>query len=406
MMATIVFFLPLFVYLLFAGRFDFIYLTTKTNYFILLADAFLHGQFHLRLIPITPLNDLSFFNNHAYLYWPPLPSILMLPLVSLFGTKISDILILAITAAFPPLLLFLILKELRKIKLIKIKENFIALLSLFFAFGTCYFSISVQGTVWFTSQIVALLVFLLALLFIIRFSRTNKLIDFLIASFTFAAIAFARMTLLATFPLFVYFIFKRKRAFIFPFLIIFITSLILLGVYNFKRFNSFWETGLKFHNMNLRYRDNFLKFGPLSLTYLPHNFFYTIINPLMVTSQFPFVNPDPEGNSLLITSPLFLLLFLSLVKKVKLTKQRKTFSGIVFLTLVLTVLPILCYLGSGWFQFGNRYLLDCVPLAIILLAIILPLIPKRLFYILFFTSIIINTLGALWLLSLAPYLYF
>ena len=392
--------------MLFAGRFDFVYLTTKTNYFILLADAFLHGQLHLRLIPTTPLDDLSFLNNRAYLYWPPLPSILMLPLVSLFGTKISDIFILAIIAAFPPLLLFLILKELRKIKLIKIKENFIVLLSLFFAFGTCYFSISIQGTVWFTSQIVALLVFLLALLFIIRFSHTNKLIDFLIASFAFAAIVFTRMTLLTTLPLFLYFIFKRKRVFIFPFLIIFMSSLALLGIYNFKRFNSFFETGLRFHNMNLRYRDNFLKFGPLNLVYLPHNFFYTIINPLMVTPRFPFIDLDPEGNSLLTTSPLFLLLFLPLVKRVKLTTQRKTFSGIVFLTLALTVFPILCYLGSGWFQFGSRYLLDCVPLAIILLAIILPAVSKRLFYVLFIISIIINTLGALWLLSLAPYLYF
>ena len=56
-----------------------------------LADAFLHSQFHLRILPPT-IRDLIFINGKYYLYWPPFPAILMMPFVALFGVSFSDIL--------------------------------------------------------------------------------------------------------------------------------------------------------------------------------------------------------------------------------------------------------------------------------------------------------------------------
>src|ERR1051325_6712994 len=42
-------------------------------YYNYLADAFLHGQLHLRLLPPV-LNDLVEYGGQFYLYWPPLPA--------------------------------------------------------------------------------------------------------------------------------------------------------------------------------------------------------------------------------------------------------------------------------------------------------------------------------------------
>src|SRR5688572_16233902 len=89
-------FLLLFENPLFASIFAFaIYLTlatakgspfrvTETAYFNFLADSFLHGQLHLRLMPET-LHDISFFNGKYYLYWPPMPAIVLMPFVAVFG---------------------------------------------------------------------------------------------------------------------------------------------------------------------------------------------------------------------------------------------------------------------------------------------------------------------------------
>src|SRR5262245_46041565 len=53
-------------------------------YFNYLADAFVHGQLYLRLLPIST-HDLSFFNEKYYLYWPPMPAVVLMPFVALFG---------------------------------------------------------------------------------------------------------------------------------------------------------------------------------------------------------------------------------------------------------------------------------------------------------------------------------
>lgn len=47
-------------------------------YFNYLADAFLHRQLNLWILPET-LHDLSLFQGKVYLYWEPLPAILIMP---------------------------------------------------------------------------------------------------------------------------------------------------------------------------------------------------------------------------------------------------------------------------------------------------------------------------------------
>src|SRR5262245_28523980 len=66
-------------------------LPSKVAYFNYLADAFLYGQLKLRMIPFTT-HDLILFNEGYYLYWPPLPAVILMPLVAIFGVNFSDIL--------------------------------------------------------------------------------------------------------------------------------------------------------------------------------------------------------------------------------------------------------------------------------------------------------------------------
>src|SRR5687768_4979442 len=63
---------------------------TSYAYYNYLADAFLHGQLHLR-VPAPQLHDLSFYNGHHYLYWAPLPAVVLMPFVAVFGVRFSDV---------------------------------------------------------------------------------------------------------------------------------------------------------------------------------------------------------------------------------------------------------------------------------------------------------------------------
>ena len=64
--------------------------TSQFAYYNYLADALLHGQIDLRVLPPTTA-DLSLFHGRYYLYWPPLPAILLMPFVALFGVHFSDV---------------------------------------------------------------------------------------------------------------------------------------------------------------------------------------------------------------------------------------------------------------------------------------------------------------------------
>ena len=69
---------------------DSLFAKSPFPYYNYLADAFLHGQFHLRLIP-PDVHDLIKFSGNYYLYWPPFPSIVIMPIIAVFGVNVSDI---------------------------------------------------------------------------------------------------------------------------------------------------------------------------------------------------------------------------------------------------------------------------------------------------------------------------
>src|SRR6185312_8629296 len=59
------------------------------THFVLQASSFLHGRFD---IPNPPpwLNDLAFFRNKYYVPFGPIPAIILMPVVAIIGTSISQ----------------------------------------------------------------------------------------------------------------------------------------------------------------------------------------------------------------------------------------------------------------------------------------------------------------------------
>ena len=395
----------LFIYLLFAGRGIFQFHTTQRNFFSLQAYSWLQGRFDLAVLP-NDITDLSIYKGKAYMYYPPLPAVFALPFVVVFGVGVSDVFYTAFYSSIAPVFLYLMLQKAKKAKLIpQLSDNYLIILTLFFAFGTVFFYLSLLGTVWFTSQILAILTLIISLYFLFSFAYDKKQNSFVLSVILLCLSFWGRLELILAFPLYFYLLFitknPKKTKIFFIILSILFLNFAIYFVYNYFQFNNFFESGLNYIQNDPRFIEQ-KRIGFFNFKYLLHNSYYFLINPLKFKTSFPFIYPDPEGNSMFSTSPLFILLFGLLSKK--LFSKKVFFISInLFLSGVIALL-FLFYGSTGWFQFGYRYALDVIPLLILALAFVIGKFPKSVVVGLFLLSVAINVMGAIWMLQLAPYL--
>ena len=332
---------------------------TQTAYFNYLADSFLHGQLHLRLLPPT-LHDLSFFQGRYYLYWPPMPAIVLAPFVAVFGVHFSDIFFTILLASVNVGIVALLLRAATREKLIESDEVMRALLVLFFAFGTVQITLALFGRVWFTAQQIGFffvgLAYLVALLWEGRFA-------FFVTGLLIACAMLTRNHLLfvgiwPAWHLLRKYWEHRPRPyasfalFLLPILVL---GLLFLG-YNYVRFESPFELGIRYHRMHPFFVEDYQKYGAFNIHYLPINFFYQYIR-----YPFPVTGETSMGGSLFLLSPVFFYVFPGII-----SRYRSMDTWMLFVSILAASVPILLLMGTGWIQFGPRYTLDfSVPLLLL-----------------------------------------
>ncbi len=331
--------------------------TSIYPYFNYLADAFLHGQLNLRLLPPMQL-DLIHLKENYYLYWPPFPAILLLPWIAIWGVGFWDIPFTIFLGGINVGLMALLLRECDQHKIIELSAVKRGILVLFFGFGTVYITMVPMGRVWFTSIVIGVSCVLLAYLAAIRYQGRKA---FFLAGLAMAGALATRNHLLFAGIWPAWYLIRRHKSAGFHQLIRFIlvgvtpvlSFAILLAIYNYVRFGNPLDVGLKFHLMSEFFYKDFQKYGAFNLYYLPTNFYYQLI-----AYPFPTRAETFMGGSLFLLSPVFFIALLAL------WKERFSWSTwILFLTMVVVDIPILLLMGTGWVQFGPRYTLDfIVPL--------------------------------------------
>lgn len=395
-----IFIIILFVYLFFAGRFKFYFPKTNRDYFTRLSFSFLQGKLDIPDPGYIP-NDLSLYNGHYYLYRGPLPSIILMPIVFIFDPQISDILYTAVLGALDVMFLYLLMKEFCRYQRLKIPEKNLIFLIILYALGGVHFYLSVLGTMWFTSQIVSVAAFNLSLLFLFRTLNKKNNYTSLYLSLIFLGLSIlGRYTFIFSFPFFLYMIYRLKmddRVIKWLSLIFIPLTIITLAYYNYLRFGSVFESGLRYMQLHSRYISDLLNYGYFNLHFVLYNLYFLIFNTKI---------PDSEGTSIFITSPLFILLIVSLFKKHFFTVKNKFISSSIIITVVLILFPALVFNGTGWFQWGYRYALDIYPLLFLLLLIIINKYSNKVILTLVTLSILINLYGTLWMMEFAKHSYF
>lgn len=318
--------------------------------FVDLADSFLHGRLYFGT-EVKNVYDASYYKDNFF--WPlgPLPAVLLMPFVAIFGQAVYQGLVQFLLVCLSFILLFKIAKKILEDKLDAIW------LSFGFVFGSAYIGVALLPWSWQFGQIVATL-FLLAALYEYLYYRRW----FLIGLFLALAIA-ARMDLILALVYFIAMLLvteKKRFANLISLLLPIGMSIFLLLLYNYYRFDNALDQGYMLQtltNMELQGNRNAALW---SLIHIPANFYYFFFRgpdgvflPGTKILTYPFLQADHWGMSVFFTSPLFLWIVNAQFKK-----KEVLFAAI---TAIILAIAIFGYYGIGYMQYGYRYALDFYP---------------------------------------------
>ena len=300
---------------------------------------------------VLGLAEIVPFNGSHFVVYPPMPAVLLIPFVALFGTTFDQGLMSIFLAGLCVAATWLMLK---KTGANKSKALWLAAL---FGFGTCFWFISSVGSSWYIEHVAAVLFLTLAIIFAL--ARKNPFLIGVMLGFAFLS----RLPVILSFPFFLLLIYEQNSTWKprFKQATYFLVGLgILVGVYelyNFGRWGSFSDLGYSL--IPGIQQDPYFTNGIFNLTYIPRHIYAIFFQGPILLSNFPYFEPNWMGLGLFFTTPAFIYIF-----KGPWNRLSK------YATLaVVCILPILITHGTvGFTQFGYRFSLDFTPFLLLLTA--------------------------------------
>jgi hypothetical protein len=331
---------------------------TEANNYVYLAQAFLEG--HTWIHWPGPRIDALPWHGLYYVIEAPVPAILLLPFVKIWGLHVNQSLLgvvcigVALGAAWDILS--------------KLGVNVAARvwLSIFLFTGTDLWWCSTLGGVWFIAHLGAVAFTMLALREIFGNER-----GWLVAFFGCLA-AGCRFSSILALPVYAIFlagkinfrqglIYSIKILFktLSPFIGVTIGGLILWLCYNEARWHVPNDIG---YNEWYKY-DPFGSggAGPFQLRFLPYEFSSFFLALPRHIHHWPWIVAPITGQSLIFTSPALLLAFFAKGDRLKIY-------GLWVVTLLIAA-PSFIYYANGFEQFGMRHALDFEPFLLVLMGL-------------------------------------
>jgi hypothetical protein len=325
-------------------------------------------MYPLRGEPETiPASEIVGRSTVRLVSFPPFPAVVMLPLVAIWGLHFNDVLFTALWAALNPMLLFLLLRDLRTRGLSSRSATDDLWLTAMFGVGSVYYFCSVIGQVWFTAEIVGVTISIAYVWASIGARRP-------VLAGACVALGFATRPPWLVVPLFLFEAWRAaggregvrtpagRRA---------LTSLLLrfgapivagglaLAVYNYARFKNPFEFGHRF--MPVQWQERMFRFGLFNYHFLSRNLAAALVLLPRIMTRYPYVKVSQHGMSLLVTSP-------NLAYTV-LPQEPSPLTKPLWLTIAAVAIPSLLYQNSGYVQWGYRFSLDYMVYFMVLLAI-------------------------------------
>jgi hypothetical protein len=400
-------------FLALASRGSFRFGQSAYPHHVLIADAWLHGQLHVREEVLAEragafqrelrarveasraargqtladaewerirarnrppvLHDWSVVDGKHYGYFSPLPAALLVPLVALFGLGASDVLVSCLLGAGTVFLAYDLLRQAARRGAFALETRAGVALALVLGLGTVHLYLTVVAHVWFLSQVVACFFLTLALTSVLRAERGVGWAA--AAGAALGASFLARKSELATLPFFVWALWSASRSFgpawrrelvqrALAFGLPLAAAALAQLAFNHARFGAWLEDGLRYQlesGANPRFIADYRAHGVFSLHWVPRNLWHYLANPFPVKRPDGAWSFDPDGNSLFLVTPALFLVLPALRARANLVRAA-------WLACACSMVVLLTFFGTGWYGFGNRYLLDLLPLALLLIA--------------------------------------
>jgi hypothetical protein len=324
--------------------------------------------------------------------FPPFPAVVMLPFVAIWGLQFNDVLFTALWAALNPMLLFLLLRDLKARGLSSRTATDDLWLTAMFGVGSVYYFCAVVGQVWFTAQIVAVTLSIGYVWASIGARRP-------VLAGICVALGFATRPPWIVIPLFLFEAVRAAggasgvrtpsgRRSLISSLLRFAAPILIGGValaaYNYARFRNPFEFGHRF--MPVQWQERMFRFGLFNYHFLSRNLAAALVLLPRIMTHYPYVKISQHGMSLLVTSP-------NLAYTV-MPQEPSPLTRPLWLTVAAVALPDLLYQNSGYVQWGYRFSLDFMVYLMVILAIGNRRL-TRLFKTLLIVAIVINLLLAI-----------
>jgi hypothetical protein len=324
---------------------------TPYNNFVLLAQALLHGHAWIDW-PGAYIDALS-YGGRYYVIEAPLPALLLLPVVAIFGQHTNQTILALVLAAIAVGAAWELGER------FGVRRSSIAWICAFLLAGTDLLWCAILGDVWFLAHVSAVCFTLLALV-----ELAGKRRGWLVA--LFAACAFeSRFSMALAIPVYAYLLLpfdklragsiERRRLISFVGVL---AGVALLWVwYNFARWGVWSDVGYTawYHQDEAGMPTG----SPFRLEYLSYQLWSFFVQMPTQLSAFPGLRPEYSGVALTWTSPALVLAFFA--------RTPRSWVVALWAAALLVAAPNFLYYVNGYAQFGMRHALDFEPFLVALM---------------------------------------
>jgi hypothetical protein len=325
--------------------------STPYNNYVRFADALLQG--HLWIDWPGPYIDAVLFDGLRYIVNDPVPALLLLPFVAVFGMATNQTLLACVMCGVATGAAWTLFRRLG------VARNDAMWLTAFAFAGTDLLWCSMLGDVWFVAQTCAVAFTLLALAELAGPRR-----GWLVA-FWFALAVGSRFTVVMALPVVAYWIAfgfavpQRRWPALRSAVLTFLPFGALWVAYNLARWHVPWDSGhtIFYHEDAAGSPTG----SPFSIGNVPMQLSSFFVQAPAFGPVYPYVVPGYGGVALTWTSPALLLAFFARAPRALIVSC--------WIAIVLVAAPSFEYYVNGFAQFGMRHALDFEPFVFVLMAL-------------------------------------